>query len=119
MENSSTLRDRPYLLSSTRCTFASVLLPSFAPEWKYQYSLMGQSLSAGMNFFRLSTGGIVSLSPSSADDPRALPYFSLNQKYGGLQTYGPYMWMPLQLRLNDETVFSTAFCQCSSRRIWL
>ena len=32
--------------------------------------MIGHSLSAGMNFFRLSNGGICSLSPCSADDPR-------------------------------------------------
>ena len=47
-----------------------VSLPGFAPEWKYQVSLIGQSLSEGMNFFRLSNVGICSLSPCSAHEPR-------------------------------------------------
>jgi hypothetical protein len=57
----------------------SVSFPTFAPEWKYQVSLIGQSLSAGMNFFRLSYVGMCSLSPCSAQDPREAAYLPLSQ----------------------------------------
>ena len=42
-------------------------------------SLIGQSFSAGINFFRLSRVGICSLSPCSTDDPRDGGYLPLNQ----------------------------------------
>src|ERR1039458_2338901 len=74
--------------------FASVDVFPIAPACMYQASLIGQSLSAGMNFFRLSSVGICSLSPCSTHDPRAAGYFPLNQYVGGLQLYGPSMWMP-------------------------
>ena len=46
----------------------SAALLGFEPAWKNQASLMGQSLSGGMNFFRLANGGMCSLSPCSAVD---------------------------------------------------
>ena len=56
-----------------------------------QVSLIGQSLSAGMNFLRLSKVGMCSLSPCSAHDPRVVGYVPPNQYAGGRQLYGPSM----------------------------
>jgi len=49
---------------------SSCELLSLEPAWKYQVSLMGHSLSGGMNLTRLSKGGMCSLSPCSAEEPR-------------------------------------------------
>src|ERR1035441_11009800 len=102
--------------------FASVDVFPIAPACMYQASLIGQSLSAGMNFFRLSSVGICSLSPCSTTDPRDSGYFALNQYVGALQLYGPSMWMPshwspLGPLAKEETVSTTAFCQCASEII--
>ena len=43
------------------------------PAWTNHVSLNGHSLSAGMNFFRLASGGMFSLSPCSAVAPRVAP----------------------------------------------
>jgi len=55
----------------TRWMLLSTALPSLDPAWKYQASLIGHSLSGGMNLVRLANGGMCSLSPCSADAPRA------------------------------------------------
>ena len=62
-----------------RWMLSSAAFFGFEPAWKYQVSLIGHSLSGGMNFFRLANGGMCSLSPCSAVDPRVAPYRPLNQ----------------------------------------
>src|ERR1035441_6729503 len=84
-----------------------------APACMSQVSLIGHSLSAGMNFLRLSRVGMCSLSPCSAQAPRVGGYFPPNQYAGGRQLYGPSMWTPshrcspFASLANEETVSTT------------
>ena len=63
----------------TRRTLTSCEFCGPDPAWKNQVSLIGQSLSGGMNRRRLAYGGMCSLSPCSAEEPRAAAYWLENQ----------------------------------------
>jgi hypothetical protein len=76
--NSSTSSDGPYLRKTACRILVSAAFFGFEPAWKNHASLKGQSLSAGMNFFRLASGGMFSLSPCSAVDTLVGAYRPVN-----------------------------------------
>ena len=85
--NISALLEDPQRRSMTRRIVVNAALLLLAPAWKYQVSLIGQSLSGGMKLRRLAIW-----IPSQTR-------------------------CPVEFLVTLETVSTTAFCQCSCVRM--
>src|SRR5215472_15911299 len=76
-------------------TMTLIFAKRSSPAWKFQYSSMGHRCSLGMNFSRLSFGGIAGPGLVSVLYPYAPPSFvSASQSTGGTYSYGPVIFTP-------------------------